>query len=91
MQIDVLYFLYLSNSLKQFLKDNGIKHNTLVEHCPQSNRKAVRLNRTLVEKARCMLITSKLDNNSWGAAVTAENYLRNLSPCAALGGKSPYE
>ena len=82
---------YLSNSLKQFLKDSGIKHNTSVEYCPQSNGKAERLNRTLVEKARCMLITSKLDNNLWGAAVTAANYLRNLSPCAALDGKSSYE
>ena len=52
---------------------------------------AKRLNRTLVEKARCMLITSKLDNSLCGAAVTAANYLRNLSPCAALDGKSRYK
>ena len=38
-----------------------------------------------------MLILAKLDYNWWDAAVTAANYLRNLSPCAALDGKCPYE
>ena len=38
-----------------------------------------------------MLITAKLDNNLWGEAVTAANYLRNSLPCAALDGKSRYE
>jgi len=74
-----------------FLKDAGIKHNTSVAGCPQSNGKAERLNRTLVEKARCMLITAGLNNNLWGAAIVTANYLRNLSPSAPLNNKSPYE
>ena len=59
------------------MKENGIKHNTLVAYCPQSNGKAERLNRTLVEKARCMLITAGLDNSLWVAATNTANYLRN--------------
>ena len=81
---------YLSNEFKKFLKANGIKQNTSVEYCPASNGKAERLNRTLVEKARWMLITSDLNINLWGAAVIAANYLRNLSPSSVLNGKSPY-
>ena len=43
---------YLSNSFKAYLKENGIKHNTSVEYCPQMTGNPERLNRTLVEKAR---------------------------------------
>jgi hypothetical protein len=82
---------YLSNAFQSFLREAGIKHNTSVEYCPQSNGKAERLNRTLVEKARCMLITANLDDNLWGAAVIAANYLRNISPSSVLNNKSPYE
>ena len=48
-----------SNDIQKYLKDNGIKHNTSVEYCHQSNGKAERLNRTLLEKARCMIILAK--------------------------------
>ena len=82
---------YLSNEFQNYLKENGIKHNTSVEYCPQSNGKAERLNRTLIEKARCLLISENLNLNLWGAAITTANYLRNRSPSAPLGGKSPYE
>ena len=82
---------YLPIVFQQYLKQNGIKHNTSVEYCPQSNGKAERLNRTLIEKARCMLIASKVNLNLWAAAVNTANYLRNRSPSSALNGKSPYE
>ena len=52
---------YISNQFQNYLKDNGIKHNTSVEYCPQSNGKAERLNLTLLIKARCMLNSAKLD------------------------------
>ena len=51
---------YMSNEFKDYLKEPGIKHNTSVAYCPQSNGKAERLNRTLIEKARCMLITANV-------------------------------
>ena len=82
---------YMSIEFYKYLKENGIKHNTSVPYCPQSNGKAERLNRTIIEKARCMLITAKLDNNLWGAAINTANYLRNISPSVCLDGKSPYQ
>ena len=82
---------YMSSEFKDYLKEHGIKHNTSVAYCPQSNGKAERLNRTLIEKARCMLIAAKLRKNLWGAAITTANYLRNISPSSNLDGKSPYE
>ena len=82
---------YMSNAFKQYLKDNGIKHNTSVEYCPQSNGKAERLNRTLIEKARCMLIAGKVNLNLWSTAIDTANYLRNRSPSIVLNNKTPYE
>ena len=82
---------YLSNEFRDFLKFNGIKHNKSVAYGPQSNGKAERFNRTLVEKSRCMLLTSEANINLWGAAINTANYLRNISPSAVLNGKSPYE
>ena len=82
---------YLSNNFKNYLKENGIKHNTSVSYCSQSNGKSERLNLTLIEKARCMLIQANLENNMWGAAILTANYLRNISPSEPLNGKSPFE
>jgi hypothetical protein len=73
------------------LKRNGIIHNTSVAYCPQSNDKAERLNRTLVEKARCMLISANANINLWSAATDTANYLRNRSPSSPLNGMTPYE
>ena len=60
-------------------------------YCPQSNGKAERLNRTLIEKARCMMIAANIPQYLWTAAVETANYLRNRSPSSILLNKTPYE
>jgi transposase InsO family protein len=70
---------YFSNAFQQYLKDNGIVHNTSVAYCVQSNGKAEGLNRTLLEKARCMIIAANVNLNLWTAAIDTANYLRNRS------------
>ena len=40
---------YFSNEFQKYLMDHGIKHKTSVAYVPQSNGKAERLNRTLLE------------------------------------------
>jgi hypothetical protein len=82
---------YLSHEFQQYLKDRGIIHNTSVPYCPQSNGKSERLNRTLIDKARCMMIASNVSQNLWTAAVETANYLRNRSPASTLQGNTPYE
>lgn len=56
---------YFSNEFQNYLRQAGIKHLTSVAYAPQSNGKAERLNRTLLEKARTMLATSDLNINMW--------------------------
>ena len=82
---------YFSNEFQNYLREEGIKHLTSVEYVAQSNGKAERLNRTLLEKVRTMLLTAKLEVYMWGAAVLAANYLRNRSPCKTINFKTPYE
>ena len=64
----------MSNDFKNYLKENGIKHNTSIPNCTQSNGRSERLNRTLLEKARFMIISAKLDNSMCTAAVYIAYY-----------------
>ena len=82
---------YFSNNFQSYLQNEGIKHLTSVAYVPQSNGKAERLNRTLLEKARTMLLTAGLETYMRGAAILTANYLRNRSPCRSINYKTPYE
>ena len=49
------------------------------------------MNRSIMEKARCLLIQSRLPNSLWEEAVNTANYLHNRCPSRKLEGKTPYE
>lgn len=62
------------------LTEKGIIHQTSTRYTPQQNGAAERLNRTLVEKARCMLFQSHLPAAYWAEAISTANHVRNLLP-----------
>lgn len=82
---------YINRNFDEFLKRRGITRRLIVPHNPEQNGTAERKNRTLVEMARCLLIESGLPKIFWAEAVNMSNYLRNRSPTASLGGKTPFE
>lgn len=83
---------YLSNDFKEFCVQKGITFHLTVPHTPQQNGVAERMNRTLTEKARTMIITSGLDKSFWGEAVLTVTYLINILPTSSLQiNKTPYE
>ena len=47
------------------------------------------MNRTLVERVRCVLSEAKLSNSFWAKALNAVAYVINLSPVVALDGDVP--
>lgn len=49
------------------------------------------MNRTLVEKGRCMLFQANLPKKLWAEAVGTAAYILNRSPNKALHGKTPFE
>lgn len=80
---------YTSIELENYLKTNGIRHQTTVPYTPQQNGVAERTNRTLLERVRCMLFESNLDKRYWAEAMNTAVYLKNVSPTAAVRGNVP--
>ena len=81
---------YTSSQFENYLKAEGIRHELTVHKTPQQNGVAERLNLTLVEMARSMLLNSKLPKKFWGEAILTAVYLKNRTPVKALN-KTPFE
>ncbi|XP_052757808.1 uncharacterized protein LOC113516220 [Galleria mellonella] len=64
---------------------------TFTDDYTRKNGMAERMNRTLIERARCMLINSNLQKQYWAEAVAAAAYITNRCPTRALGYSTPEE
>ncbi|KPJ19636.1 Retrovirus-related Pol polyprotein from transposon TNT 1-94 [Papilio machaon] len=82
---------FINKNISDLLKGDGITHQTTVPYTPQQNGVAERLNRTLVEKAKCMLLNAKLSKQFWAEAVQTAAYLLNRTPTKSLKYKTPEE
>ena len=82
---------YCNGTFKAYLKNAGIIHETTVPYAPEQNGVSERANRTVIEKARTMLIDSGLSKKYWAEAVSASVYLKNRSPSAAIKDATPEE
>ncbi|KAL2242583.1 UNVERIFIED_CONTAM: Retrovirus-related Pol polyprotein from transposon TNT 1-94 [Sesamum indicum] len=67
----------------------GIRRHKTNPYTPQQNGVAERMNRTLLDKVRCLLISSGLPKTFWGEAVLTAAHLINMSPSVPLSGKTP--
>ena len=75
---------YLSNEFKEFLQENGIKHELTVVYSPQQNGIAERLNRTLLNLVRSMLYHHNIPKKFWAEALATAVYVRNRVTSRAL-------
>ena len=82
---------YINHRVEELLANHGIHVETTVPPNAESNGRAERLNRTLLDKARCMLQEAKLPSKFWAEAISCAAYLSNRSPNSALHGKIPYQ
>lgn len=82
---------YCNKVLSVFLAASGIKHQTSTPYTPQQNGLAERMNRTLLELAKCMLFEAILQKSYWAEAVATAAYIINRSPSRVLGVVTPYE
>lgn len=80
---------FLGSLTENFRKD-GVIHQKSVRYTPQQNGRAERLNRTLLEKTRCLLFDANLPPEFWAEAVSTANYLRNLVPTSS-SPETPFE
>uniref|UniRef100_A0A0A1X768 Retrovirus-related Pol polyprotein from transposon TNT 1-94 n=1 Tax=Zeugodacus cucurbitae TaxID=28588 RepID=A0A0A1X768_ZEUCU len=82
---------YTNNKFSEFLKECGIKRQLTVPYTPQQNGVAERVNRTIVEMARSLLVHANLKEELWGEAVHTAVYIRNRAPTKLLKHTTPYE
>ncbi|RDX77794.1 hypothetical protein CR513_42027, partial [Mucuna pruriens] len=68
-------------------KQQGIKHEKTPPKTPQLNDLAERMNRTLIERVRCMLSKARLPKHFWGEALYTAVHVINLNPTVALNTK----
>jgi len=83
---------YTSYQFTKILKENGITHEKTVPYSPEQNRVSERSNRTLVGRAKAMMLDNNLAEELWGEAIRSAVYLKNRTPTSAITShKTPFE
>ena len=83
---------YKSTKFAKFCADRGIIQKFTRPYTPELNGVAERMNRTLVESARCMLEYAGLYHKYWEEAVVTAQFLYNCLPTRAQDPHMyPYE
>lgn len=75
---------YCNKQFQSLAAKHGFLHQRTVPHTPEQNGVAERMNRTIVEKVRCMLLDAGLNNNFWAEAATTAVYLINRIPSRGM-------
>lgn len=81
---------YCNRDFENFLKSAGIVHQKTNPYTPEQNGTSERSNRTIVERARCLLFEADLEKKFWAEAANHAVYLKNRSVASGLE-KTPYE
>jgi hypothetical protein len=77
---------FVNDNLVRWLQEQGIKLQTTAPYSPSQNGAAERLNRTLLELARAMMIERNIPMFLWEYAIKHAAYLRERAPAKALPG-----
>ncbi len=89
---------FLSNIFRDWLAERGIYHDLSCSYSPEQNGKAERMNRTLTEMVRCMLIGAGVPKMFWEFAYDNAAWIKNrfvtskrkdITPWELLTGEKP--
>ena len=80
-----------SAAFNAWLRSRGIQRERTAVYTPHQNGVVERMNRSVVELGRTMLIAASLPTTFWGLAMDAAVYCRNRSPTTSLDDRTPYE
>ncbi|KAK1684589.1 hypothetical protein QYE76_045437 [Lolium multiflorum] len=78
-------------TMREFVDDEGIKHEFSAPYTPQQNGVVERKNRTIIEMARTMLSEFNSPHNFWGEAISTAVHYSNRLFLHPLHNKTPYE
>ena len=82
---------YCSIDFDRYCSEHGIHREKTVPRTPQENGVSERMNRTIMERARCMRLHAGLPLQCWADAVYTVVYLINRGPSSSLDGGIPKE
>ncbi|GJY83147.1 retrovirus-related pol polyprotein from transposon TNT 1-94 [Tanacetum coccineum] len=82
---------FCNQEFNNLCKESGIARHLTVAGTPQQNGLAERMNMTLLNKVRCLLIQSGLPDSFWAEATVTAAYLINRSPSTSLKKKTPMD
>jgi hypothetical protein len=83
---------YANQAMQKYCQSIGIAFEFTAPYSPQQNGVAERLNRTIAELVRAVLIQGQLPKSLWAEAVTYICYIKNCAPSRALkDDKTPDE
>jgi hypothetical protein len=83
---------FMNEILKDFFRSKGIIHEFTGGYSSESNGKAERFNRTIMEKTRTMIKAAGLPDSYWGLAILMANQLHNCIPVNTKTNQvSPHE
>ena len=68
---------YISNAFSSYMNDHGIQHQLTVPYSPQQNGVAERMNRTLLNHTRSMLLSRNISKSFWAEALSTAVHIRN--------------
>ncbi|KAG8492340.1 hypothetical protein CXB51_009634 [Gossypium anomalum] len=80
-----------SDEFNRLCKSEGIMRHLIVRHTLQQNSVAERVNRTIMEKVRCMLSNVNLPKSFWAEAASIACFLINQSPSLTIKKKTLQE
>ena len=75
---------FTSNDFMAWLALHGVTQQKTPLDSPESNGMAERLNRTLLDKARTIMVAAALASYLWGEILQATNLLRNMTPATNM-------
>ncbi|GFY26120.1 retrovirus-related Pol polyprotein from transposon TNT 1-94 [Trichonephila clavipes] len=71
---------FVNEQLDTYLANSGIFHEKTIPYNSESNGKAERANRVLLERARSLLYESKLPLKFWAEAINCSTQVSNVTP-----------
>ena len=80
---------FCNHEFTNFCKQVGIARHRTYSEIPQQNGVAERMNRTILNKVRCLLKDSNLPKKFWAEAISSACYQINKSPSSTINFRIP--
>ncbi|MBW0505823.1 hypothetical protein O181_045538 [Austropuccinia psidii MF-1] len=82
---------FVNHQFKELSNKSGFIHVIAPPYTPEHSGVAERVNRTILNKDFCLLLTSNLPNHYWSEAINTPTYLTNIIPIPSKRNLSPFQ